>query len=91
MASFPKPQTVNGTQLRVELRAAGVTIADDRDAVIDTSDGFLHLKISKAHEAKAAEVVTAHVGIDSTVELSIAEKLASVGISLDDLKAALTA
>ena len=91
MASFTKPDSLNGTQLREELRTAGVIISDDINAVIDSSDGFIHLDIKKADETKAAAVVAAHVGVDSVIELSIEDKLAYVGISLDDLKAALSA
>jgi hypothetical protein len=89
VASFTKPEALNGTQLRDELRTAGVTISDDLDAVVDSSDGLIHLKIKKADETQAAAVVAAHIGVDSTIELSLDEKLASVGISLDDLKTAL--
>lgn len=91
MASFTKPSSLNGTQLRDELRTAGVVISDDINAVIDSADGFIQLDIKKADETKAAAVVAAHVGVDSVVELSLEDKLASVGISLDDLKAALSA
>jgi hypothetical protein len=91
VASFTKPDSLNGTQLREELRTAGVIISDDINAVIDSSDGFIHLDIKKADETKAAAVVAAHVGVDSVIELSIEDKLAYVGISLDDLKAALSA
>jgi hypothetical protein len=91
MALFTKPEALNGTQLRDELRTAGVTISDDINAVLDTSDGSIYLDIKKADESKAATVVAAHVGVDLIIELSIEDKLASVGISLDDLKAALSA
>jgi len=89
MASFTKPSSLNGTQLREELKAAGVAISDDINAVLDSSDGLIHLDIKTADETKAAEVVASHVGVDSVIELTLAEKLASVGISLDELKAAL--
>jgi hypothetical protein len=91
MASFTKPASLNGIQLKEELRAAGVSISDDSAAVLDSSDGFIHLDIKKADETKAAAVVAAHVGVDSVIELSLDEKLASVGISLAEIKAALLA
>jgi hypothetical protein len=91
MLSFTKPSSLNGTQLREELRSAGVTITDDTNAVLDSSDGFIHLDIRDADENKAAAIVTAHVGVDSIIELSLDEKLASVGISLAEIKAALLA
>jgi hypothetical protein len=43
--------------------------------------------VDKAKEGVAAAVVAAHVGIDT--EPTIDDKLASVGLSLNDLKAAL--
>lgn len=89
MASFTKPTALNGTQLRNELRAAGVIISDEPNAILDSSDGLIHLDIKKADESKAQSVVAAHVGVDSVIKLTLAEKLASVGISLDELKAAL--
>ena len=91
MASFTKPTSLNGTQLREELRSAGVTISDDINAILDSSDGFIHLDIKNADETKAAAVVASHVGVDSVIELSLDEKLASVGISLAEIKAALLA
>lgn len=91
MVLFTKPTALNGTQLRNELRAAGVNISDEPNAVLDSSDGFIHLDIKNADETKAAAVVASHVGVDSIIELSLDEKLASVGISLAEIKAALLA
>jgi hypothetical protein len=91
MTSFTKPVNLNGAQLRDELNASGVTISNDINAVVDTSDGFIHLDIPAKDQAKAAEIVAAHVGIDKVIELSLDEKLASVGISLAEIKAALLA
>lgn len=89
MSSFRKPLSLNGAQLRDELRAAGVVISDDINAVIDSSDGFIQLDIKKADESKAEAVVSSHVGVDSVIELSLDEKLASVGLSIQELKTAL--
>jgi hypothetical protein len=89
MISFNKPTSLNGEQLRIELRAVGVAISDHADAVTDTSDGHIHLDIAAKDQSKASQVVAAHVGIDSTAQLTIAQKLESIGISLDELKAAL--
>lgn len=91
MKSFTKPSALNGTQLREELRIAGVTINDDINAVLDSSDGLIHLDIKKADEVKAESVVAAHIGVDSVIELSLDEKLAFLGISLAEIKQALTA
>ena len=89
MISFDKPTSLNGDQLRIELRAAGVAISDHAGAVADTSDGQIHLDVAAKDQAKASEIVANHLGVDSVKELSLDEKLASVGISLAEIKSAL--
>jgi hypothetical protein len=89
MLSFNKPTSLNGKQLRLELKSAGVAISDDTGAVADSADGYIHLDIAAKDESKAAQIVAAHVGVDSIQELTLTEKLASIGISFDELKAAL--
>jgi hypothetical protein len=89
MLSFNKPALLNGQQLRLELKSAGVLISDDTGAVADSADGYIHLDIAAKDESKAEQIVAAHVGVDSIQELTLIEKLASIGISLDELKSAL--
>lgn len=89
MILFTKPTALNGTQLREELRTAGVTISNDINAILDTSNGSLELDIKKADESKAAAVVAAHVGVDLVTKLTLQEKLLTLGISLDEIKDAL--
>lgn len=89
MITFNKPTKLNGEQLRTELRAAGVEISSDSVAVAIGENETLVLDIKKADEAKALPIVNAHVGIDTPKEMSVAEKLAFVDLSLDELKAAL--
>ena len=91
MSTLQKPASLNGVQLIKELKSAGVEIKNDMNCIFDTSDGFIHLDIKAANETKAAAVVAAHVGVDSVIELSLDEKLASVGISLAEIKAAILA
>jgi len=87
MIQFTKPAQLNGSQLRDELRAAGVAITDDNKAVSTDGDQILWLEIADADKSKAQEVVANHVVIDK--EPTLEDKLSSVGLSLADLKAAL--
>ena len=89
MSQFTKPESLNGQQLREELLAAGIAISDDINAITVDADLKLILDIAKADEKAAAKVVADHVGIFEIKNLTIDEKLASVGLSINDLKAAL--
>jgi hypothetical protein len=91
MLKVNKPTNLNGFELRDELRAAGVEITDGRDAVFIDDNGDLFLEIADKDKAKADAVIAAHNGTTVAPELSIAEKLASIGLSINDLKAALLA
>jgi len=88
METFNKPKNLNGAELRAELNRAGVMISDDVQSVVLSGDE-LSLDISKTDKAKAASIVAAHNGTLLAPELTIIEKLASVGLSVPDLKAAL--
>ncbi|NDE69424.1 MAG: hypothetical protein EB057_05060 [Microbacteriaceae bacterium] len=87
MIQFTKPTQLNGFQLRDELRAAGVQIEDGKDTILTDGEKLLWLAISKTDESAAKQVVANHIGIDK--EPTIEDKLASVGLSLPDLKTAL--
>jgi hypothetical protein len=89
MVKFEKPVNLNGTQLREELRAAGVVITDEFESVMVDGAGVLLLDIKESDAIKAAKVVADHNGTTELPELSVDEKLASVGLNLDDLKVAL--
>lgn len=89
MISFAKPQNLNGKELIKELQDAGVKITDDRKSVQDDGHGNLLLEINAADQDKAAAVVAAHNGTTIAPEPTVSEKLLSVGLSIDDLKAAL--
>lgn len=88
MKSFTKPTNLNGTELRDELRNAGVEISDNLNAVFDI-DGILFLDIADKDEAITKTVVANHDGNIIPKEPTIEDKLASVGLSLSDLKSAL--
>jgi hypothetical protein len=86
MITFTKPQNLNGKELLDELSANGVVV---QGLPVDDGAGNLILDIASKDEAKAAEVVAAHNGTTIAPQPTIEDKLASVGLSLPDLKAAL--
>jgi hypothetical protein len=89
MIQFTKPTNLNGTELRQELRLAGVDISDFPHAVAVDGNNNLLLDVSEKDKTKATQVVVAHNGTTVAPEPTIKAKLASVGLSVDDLKAAL--
>jgi hypothetical protein len=86
MIQFTKPTNLNGTELLSELNAAGISIVNP--PMID-GDGNFWLDVSKNDEAKTQQIVAAHNGTIIAPEPTIANKLASVGLSVEELKAAL--
>jgi hypothetical protein len=88
MIKFNKPTNLNGAELRDELRAVGVSISDDPFAVVIENNDLL-LDIDEKNQFKANEIVASHNGNVAVIEATIEEKLASVGLSINDLKAAL--
>lgn len=82
MASFDVPQQLNGGQLLKELNDAGIAAT-----FIQQHFDQLIIDIGDADTTRAKEIVAAHVGVDQTPTLE--EKLASVGVTLDELKNAL--
>jgi hypothetical protein len=86
MIQFTKPTNLNGAELLAELNLAGIAIIE---APVIDGNGDFWLDIPKAEEAKAAPIVAAHNGTTVTPEPTIADKLASVGLSVTDLKIAL--
>jgi hypothetical protein len=86
MIQFTKPTNLNGAELLAELNSGGVAITQSPE--LDGS-GVLWLDIAEADEAKAKPIVAAHNGTIIAPEPTIADKLASVGLSIEELKAAL--
>ena len=88
MITFTKPQNLNGTELRDELNAAGVSISYSQFSV-NIDDDVLLLDIEQSDEIKAAGIVAVHNGTIVAPEPTVADKLAAAGLSVDDLKMAL--
>jgi hypothetical protein len=83
LKTFDKPKNLNGRELMQELAAVGILV----DKVYDFANGTIGFETD--NETEAAKVVAAHNGTIDGPEPTIEEKLASVGLNLDDLKAAL--
>lgn len=88
MIKFTKPTNLNGIELLEELNAVGVSITEP--PFVD-GNGDLFLAISDANAKKAEAVVAVHNGNIIPKEPTIEDKLASVGLSINELKAALLA
>lgn len=88
MIKFDKPKNLNGAELLAELADGGV-VANDKTSPFIDGDGNFWLDIKTADQAKALAIVAAHNGTIVASVPTIADKLASVGLSVDELKAAL--
>ena len=88
MITFVKPKSLNGTQLRDELNAGGVAISQDINAITVKGDDLI-IDIAETDKTKAETIIAAHIGKDNPIEPTIENKLASVGLSVADLKTAL--
>jgi hypothetical protein len=89
MIKFSSPNQLNGKQLRDELNAANVKISNDRGSITMDEVGDLWLDISDKDKTKAEKVIADHVAVFDTSAPTIEQKLESVGLNLEDLKAAL--
>lgn len=89
MIKFDKPENLNGSELLDELAEVGIILDKVKQPpFVDGNEDFW-LDVKPADEAKAKPVVAAHNGTIVAPEPTIADKLASVGLNLDDLKEAL--
>jgi len=86
MIQFTKPKNLNGAELLAELNAGSVSIS--QTPLVD-AENVLWLDIAAADEAKAKLLVAAHNGTIAVPEQTLDDKLAAVGVTLNDLKAAL--
>lgn len=86
MIKVTRPTNLNGSELIDELTAKGVKVSGV--PMLD-GNGDLFLDIAEKDFAKAEEVLAKHNGTQIAPEPTIEQKLKSVGLSLDDLKAAL--
>ena len=86
MIKITKPENLNGAELVTQLEAANITVTGF--PLID-GNGEFWLDIDEADAAKAEAIAKKHNGTIIAPEPTIEEKLASVGLSVDDLKVAL--
>lgn len=84
MITFPMPTKLNGEQLIEELAAVKIKVNGYPE---DWCDGLIRLDIAKTDESKASTIVANHIGIDR--EPTFADKLQSLGLTIEELKAAL--
>ena len=89
MIKFTKPTNLNGSELLTELALVGIILQNETEAPFIDGNGDLWLDIKPADEAKAEAVVSVHNGTIVAPEQTIDDKLASVGLSVPDLKTAL--
>jgi hypothetical protein len=89
MIKFDKPINLNGAELLDELAAVGIVLDRVTQLPLLDGNGDFWLDVQPADQAKAAAVVAAHNGTIVAPEPTIADKLASVGLSLDELKSAI--
>jgi hypothetical protein len=83
MAIFTKPQNLNGAELMQELATVGLTVIE----IIDHGDGTIEFDVKDV--SKAEIIVDKHNGTILVPELTVEQKLHSVGLNLNDLKIAL--
>ena len=87
MIQFNKPKNLNGAELIIELKEAGISFLSDgiQSPAID-ADGNLLLNIEESDKSKAEVIVANHNGTTTVSELTVEQKLESVGLSINDLK-----
>jgi hypothetical protein len=83
MAIFNKPQNLNGAELMQELATVGLSVEE----IVDLADGTIEFDVKDAAKAKA--IVDKHNGTVVAPELTVEQKLHSVGLNINDLKVAL--
>jgi hypothetical protein len=86
MIQFNLPKNLNGAELLDELKAASIDV--DGLPFIDENGNFW-LGVKENDKAKTEAIVKTHNGTTVAPEPTVSQKLASVGLSIDDLKAAL--
>ena len=89
MIKFQKPTNLNGAELIDELASVGIILDKYSQAPVLDGNGDLWLDIDSSDESAAAAVVTSHNGTTVAPEPTISDKLASVGLDFEELKAAI--
>lgn len=83
MKLFDRPKNLNGAELIAELQSQGIVV----ERVVDYGNGKIGLDVED--ESKTEAIVKNHNGTTVIPEQTIEQKLASVNLSLPELKAAL--
>lgn len=86
MIKINKYPKINGEQLRIELANAGVQLNPVTPYI--NAEKELVLIVNAGDESKVNEIVANHVAVTKP-EPTIDDKLASVGLTINDLKTAL--
>ena len=89
MIKFNTPENLNGAQLLQELAEAGIKLTPIKQAPVLDTNNDLWLDIKPEDKERAEKIVGSHNGVGIETAITVEEKLASVGLSIDDLKAAL--
>lgn len=89
MIKFDKPENLNGSELLAELAEIGIILDDKTQAPLIDGNGEFWLDVTPKDATAVAEVVAAHNGTTIPPAPSIEQKLASVGLTINDLKTAL--
>jgi hypothetical protein len=85
---FNMPKNLHAGQLREELKSFGITFLDSEEVILVDTATTMQIEISESDKAKATEIIKKHIGVN--VPMTIEQKLASLGLNLNDLKDALT-
>ena len=86
MIKFNRPTNLNGAELIQELKNIDIEVIGNP---LDDAEGGLWLDIKESDKAKVTSIVATHNGTIIAAEPTVEQKLASVGLNLDDLKVAL--
>lgn len=89
MIKFDKPENLNGKELLNELAAVGIVLDINTQAPFIDGNGDLWLDISELDKPLAENIINVHNGTTVAVEPTVEEKLALVGLNINDLKTVL--
>lgn len=82
------PKNLNGFQLLDELKSAGIVVADDM--VFIGGDQLLTINVDEKDEAKTAEIVANHVGIERDLKAEKQAVLDKLGLTAEEIAALLS-
>lgn len=89
MLKFKTPEKLNGSQLLDELADIGIVLNKQTQAPVVDGNGDLFLDVKDKDKSKVEEIVAIHIGVDAPILISLEEKLASIGLNVNDLKVVL--